>query len=179
MLYPIEMPGVWKEVGVNDLRSGNTFVFSKRGAVVYYIDPAICVKKERAMIGEYVLSKIGLHIYFYKFLQLEGGNLEKIEKKCGSGDPNVKLDEKLVILNMGSMKLIGFGDFKQKKTNFDFEDLTTFETGGNEFYKFSIFPEHFQEIVDHEVKDDRRLILKNQHVFIRNNTGKDMQVSFD
>lgn len=77
------------------------------------------------------------------------------------------------------MKVIGFGDFKQKRTGSDFDDLTTFTTGGNEFYKFSLFPEHFQEIVDHEVKDERRLLLKNGSVLILNNTGKDMQVSFD
>ncbi|TGL32576.1 hypothetical protein EHQ52_14940 [Leptospira koniambonensis] len=177
--YPVEMPGVWKEVGVNELRSGNTFAFSKNGTVVYIVDPAVCIKRERAMIGEYLWSKAGLHIYFYKFLQLEGGDLEKVKKKCESGNPDVKFEERLAILNSGSIKFIQYGDFKEKKTNYDFDDLITFRNGGNEFYRFSAFPEHFQEIVDHEIKGERRLILKKGNVHILNNTAKDIIFSLD
>ncbi|PJZ48486.1 hypothetical protein CH362_14895 [Leptospira saintgironsiae] len=177
--YPVEMPGVWKEIGVNDLRSGNTFAFSKNGTVVYIIDPAICIKKERAMIGEYLWSEDRLYIYFYKFLQLEGGDLNKIKNKCEAEIPGLKLEEKLIILNEGSMKVLGLGNFTQRKNGYDFDDLTSFKTGGSEFYKFSKYPEHFQEIVDHEIKDERRLILEKRNVYIRNNTGKEVRYSFD
>ncbi|WP_125169729.1 hypothetical protein [Leptospira saintgironsiae] len=164
---------------MNDLRSGNTFAFSKNGTVVYIIDPAICIKKERAMIGEYLWSEDRLYIYFYKFLQLEGGDLNKIKNKCEAEIPGLKLEEKLIILNEGSMKVLGLGNFTQRKNGYDFDDLTSFKTGGSEFYKFSKYPEHFQEIVDHEIKDERRLILEKRNVYIRNNTGKEVRYSFD
>ena len=172
--YPVEMSGVWKEIGVNDLRSGNTFAFSKNGTVVYIIDPAICIKRERAMIGE-----DRLYIYFYKFLQLEGGDLNKIKNKCEAGTPGLRLGEKLIILNEGSMKLLGLGNFKQRKNSYDFDDLTTFKTGGSEFYRFSRFPEHFQEVVDHEIKENRRLYIEGRNVYIRNNTDRSILFSLD
>ncbi|MFB5652330.1 hypothetical protein ACE5IS_16935 [Leptospira wolffii] len=158
---------------------GNTFAFSKNGTVVYIIDPAICIKRERAMIGEYLWNEDRLYIYFYKFLQLEDGNLENIKNKCEAGTPGLKLEEKLVILNEGSMRLLGLGNFKQRKNSCDYEDLTTFKTGESEFYRFSRFPEHFQEIVDHEVTGERRLILEKGSVSVLNNTGKTIRYSFD
>ncbi|MEI1280273.1 hypothetical protein V6Z05_18215 [Leptospira venezuelensis] len=173
------MVGVWKKIGVNDLRSGDTFAFSKNGTAIYIIDPAVCIKKERALIGEYLWSEDLLYIYFYKFLQLEGGDLNKIKNKCEANTPGLKLEEKLVILNKGSMKLLGLGNFKERKNSYDFEDLTTFETGGSEFYRFSNFPEHFQEIVDHEIKENRRLHIQSKTVYIRNNTGKEIRFSMD
>lgn len=176
--YPVNMIGVWKEIGVNDLRSGNTFAFSKNGTVVYIIDPAICIKIERAMIGEYLWSEDRLYIYFYKFLQLEGGDLNKIKNKCEAGTPGLRLEEKLIILNEGSMKLLGLGNFTQKNS-YDFDDLTTFKTGGNEFYRFSRFPEHFLEVVDHEIKENRRLYVKGRNVYIRNNTDKSILFRLD
>ncbi|WP_375532561.1 hypothetical protein [Leptospira wolffii] len=171
------MTGVWKEIGVNDLRSGHTYTFSRNGTVVYINDPATCIKKEKAMIGEYLWSEDRLHIYFYKFLQLEGGDLDKIKNKCEVGATGLKLEEKLIILNEGSVRLLGLGNFKQRKSNYDYEEFISFKTGGSEFYKFSKFPEHFQEIVDYEIKENRRLYLAGGNAHIRNNTGKEIRYS--
>lgn len=178
-LHPVKMSGVWKEVGVDDLRSGDTFIFSKKGTVVFVIDPKICIKKERAMVGEYLWAKDGLYIYFYKFLQLDGGDLDMIKKKCESGAPDLEFQEKLILMNEGSLRFIDFKDFKQKKGNSDFDDMITFKTGESEFYRFSLFPAQFQEIIDYEIKENRRLHLKDQHLRIQNNTNKTIRFRDD
>ncbi|WP_125226296.1 hypothetical protein [Leptospira neocaledonica] len=166
-------------MGINDLRSGNTFVFSKKGTAVFIIDPEICIKKERAMIGEYIWANDGLYIYLYKSLQLEGGDLDRIKKKCESGVSNLEFEEKLILMNTGSLRFIDFKDFKQEKNDSDFEDVITFKTGENEFYQFNQFPAQFQEIVDYEIKEERRLHLKNGNLQIQNKTDKTLRFSDD
>ncbi|EQA46048.1 putative lipoprotein [Leptospira broomii serovar Hurstbridge str. 5399] len=176
---PVDMVGIWKPMNIENLRSGDTYVFSKKGTAFFFFDPAVCIKRERAIFGESLFSSYGLTIYFYKTLQLEGGDLNKITEKCNTKGFQTDINEKLIELEEGNYKIISYYDFTQKPSSSELEDFVTFKIAGKEFYKFSRFPEHFQEVIDYEITDERRLYTKQGDIYVRTNGKRPARVVFE